>query len=192
MGNQTSVGWVSTASLDDNEIVETWISSWNQFYKDFTDTDLRLSLNETRDDLFRKEIKTHLSSVLTRRFLMYTTNKIMSFAVVADKGEFIQVYGIALKPYSILNLRHCALAMFHRLQEDYPDKELRGMLRAISDRGVKLYKYMGAQKCTDWHDEEYDENHIPLRISSTAALKAAKVATNKTTIDIDEEKNDNQ
>lgn len=177
MGNQQSVGWVSNAALDENEVIDVWVNSFKQYYANFSDEQLHLETGEGREVHFRNEIIRLLRDPQHKRFLVYRTDKVFSYAVVADKDEFIQIYGIAIHPYSVFSLRSAALMMFKKLQQEY-DKELRGMVRAINSRGIKLYKYLGAEQCDDWHDTDYDEHHTPLRISSTAAKLAAEKSNN--------------
>jgi len=172
MGNQHSVGWVSTAALDHEEVISIWVSAWKEMFKSFTDEQLRL-VNETREEHFTKDIKRHLRDAINKRFLLYKTEKVTGFVIVQDREDYVQVYGIALKPYTLYNLRTVAIALFNRLQEDYPDKEFRGMVKAVNERGKLLYRYLGAVECDDWHDSDYDEHHTPLRITSTAAKLAA-------------------
>jgi len=172
MGNQQSVGWVSTAALDHSEVINIWVSTWNEMFKSFTDEQLRLE-NETRSEHFTKEIKRLLRDALNKKFLIYKTDKLTGFVVVEDKGEYLQIYGISLAPYTIYNLRTVVLALFHQLQRDYPNKEFRGMVKAVNERGRALYRYLGAVECEDWHDPEFDEHHTPLRITSNAAKLAA-------------------
>jgi hypothetical protein len=172
MGNQQSVGWVSTAALDRDEVIEVWVSAWTEMFKSFTDEQLRL-VNETRTDHFTKEIKRHLRDAINKKILLYKTDKLTGFVIVQDKGEYLQIYGIALRPYTVYNLRTVALALFKHLQADYPEKEFRGMVKAINERGKLLYRYLGAVECDDWHDPEFDKHHTPLKISSTAAKLAA-------------------
>jgi len=174
MGNQNSVGWVSTAALDHEEIISIWVLAWKEMFKSFTNEELHLK-NETREEEFRKDIKRHLKDAINKRFLLYKTEKLTGFIIVQDKKDYIQVYGVGLKPYSLYNLRTVSIALFTKLQEDYPDKEFRGMVKAVNDRGKRLYRYLGAVECEDWRDSEYDEHHIPLRITSTAAKQSATI-----------------
>lgn len=174
MGNQHSVAWVSTSSLDREEVISTWISTWNEVFRIFTDEQLRLAPGETRDVHFSKEIKKHLRDALNKKFLVYKSDKVYGFCIIQDKKEFVQIYGIAVRPYTLLNMRAVALALSKQLQNDYPVSEFRGMVKTINERGKMLYRYIGAVECDDWHDEEYDEHHIPLKITSTAAKLAAE------------------
>jgi len=174
MGNQYAVAWVSTSSLDQDEIISTWVSTWNEIFRIFTDEQLRLAPGETRNAHFTKEIKKHLRDALNKKILVYKSDKVNGFCIIQDKKEFIQIYGIAVKPYTLLNLRAVALALSKQLQTDYPTSEFRGMVKTINERGKMLYRYLGVVECDDWHDEEYDRHHIPLKITSTAAKLASE------------------
>lgn len=187
MGNQSSVGWVSAAALDRDDVINTWVSSWKQIFQVFTDEQLRLK-GETREEHFTKDIKHYLHDALNKRFLVYKTEKVFAFVIVQNKIDpptqnangdtipgmpFVQIYGLAVRPYTLYNLRTVSLALFRQLQIDYPDTEFRGMVKAINERGKMLYKYLGAVQCDNWHDSEFDEHHVPLRITSVAAKLAA-------------------
>lgn len=174
MGNQHSVGWVSLAALNADEVITAWVDTAKEIFSQFTDEQLRIR-NETREEHFRKDIRRYMRDAVNKRFLVYKTDKLFGLLVVHDKKEFVQVYGIAVKPYTVWNLRTVALAFSQQMQQDYPNREFRGMIKIANDRGKRLYRYLGATECTDWHDEEFDEHHIPLRISSAAA----KLATEK-------------
>lgn len=173
MGNQHSVGWVSLAALNPDEVVSAWADTAKEVFRTFTDEQLRIN-NETREEHFTKEIRKYMRDAVNKRFLLYKTSTLFGLLIVQDKKEFIQIYGIAIKPYTIFNLRTVALAFSQQLQQDYPEREFRGMVKAMNDRGKRLYKYLGVSECTDWHDEEFDEHHIPLRISSMAAKQATE------------------
>lgn len=186
MGNQSSVGWVSAAALDRDDVINTWVSSWKQIFQVFTDEQLRLN-GVSRDEHFAKDIKHYLHDALHKRFLVYKTEKVFAFVIVQNKVDpstekdgvtipgmpFVQIYGLAVRPYTLYNLRTVSLALFRQLQLDYPDTEFRGMVKAINERGKLLYKYLGAVECDKWRDEEFDEHHLPLRITSAAAKLAA-------------------
>ncbi len=173
MGNQASIGFVSLASLDKDLVINTWVSTWNEIFRVFTDEQLRIA-GETRSEHFTKEIKKHMRDVQNKRFLIYKTEKAFGYVIIQDRLEFIQIYGIAIQPYTILNLRAIALALSRRLQVEFPGAEFRGMVRTVNDRGKALYRYLGAEECKDWHDADYDEHHIPLKISSVAAKIASE------------------
>lgn len=201
MGNNSSVGWVSAAALDRDDVINTWVSSWKQIYQAFTDEQLRLQ-NETREEHFTADIKRYLRDGLNKRFLVYKTEKVFAFVIIQDKvdpptinektGEsisgmpFVQIYGMALRPYTLYNLRIVSLAMIKHLQIDYPDTEFRGMVKAINERGKLLYKYLGAVQCENF-DPDFDEHHVPLKITSVAAKLA--IDTNASTKDINFETN---
>lgn len=178
MGNECSVGWVSMSSLDPTEVINTWVSTWTAIFSVFTDEQLRIK-DETRAEHFTKDIKRHLRDAIHKRLLAYKTSKLFGYIVVQERVDertnlpFVQIHGIAVAPYSVYNLRTVALALFRHLQTDYPDKEFRGMVKAVNERGKALYKYLGAVECTGWHDPDYDEHHLPLRITSQAASLAA-------------------
>jgi len=187
MGNQSSVGWVSAAALDREDVINTWIATHIEIYKAFTNEQLRLGL-QVREEHFAKDIKHYLHDGLHKRFLVYKTEKVFAFVIVQNKVDpptqntngdtipgmpFVQIYGIAVRPYTLYNLRTVSLALFRQLQLDYPDTEFRGMVKVINERGKMLYKYLGAVQCENWHDEEFDEHHVPLRITSVAANLAA-------------------
>lgn len=186
MGNQSSVGWVSVAALDRDDVINTWISSHIEIFKAFTNEQLRIGL-QPRDEHFAKDIKHYLHDGLHKRFLVYKTEKVFAFVIVQDKADpatqnnngdtvpgmpFVQIYGLAVRPYTLYNLRTVSLALFNQLQLDYPDTEFRGMVKAINERGKLLYKYLGAVQCDNF-DSDFDEHHIALKISSTAAKLAA-------------------
>jgi len=186
MGNQSSVGWVSAAALDRDEVINTWVASHIEIFKSFTNEQLRIGL-QSREEHFTRDIKHYLHDGLHKRFLLYKTEKVFAFVIVQNKVDpptmkdgqiipgmpFVQIYGLALRPYTLYNLRTVSLALFHQLQIDYPDTEFRGMVKAINERGKLLYKYLGAVQCENWHDSEFDEHHVPLRITSVAAKLAA-------------------
>lgn len=174
MGNQHSVGWVSLAALNPDEVTTAWIDTSKEIFKQFTDEQLRIK-GETRDEHFRKDINKYMRDAVNKKFLLYKTNTLFGLLVIQDKKEFVQVYGIAIRPYTVLNLRTVALAFSQQIQQDYPNREFRGMIKIANDRGKRLYRYLGATECTDWHDDDFDEHHIPLKISSAAA----KLATEK-------------
>lgn len=171
MGNQYSVGWVSLAALNSEEVITAWVDTAKEIFKQFTDEQLRIK-NETREEHFKKDIRKYMRDAVNKKFLLYKTNNLFGLLVLQDKIEFIQIYGIAVKPYSILNIRTVVLAFSKQIQQDYPNREFRGMIKIINDRGKRLYRYLGASECTDWHDDEFDEFHIPLKISSAAAKLA--------------------
>lgn len=183
MGNQSSVGWVSAAALDRDDVINTWVASHIEIFKAFTNEQLRIGL-QSREEHFAKDIKHYLHDALNKRFLVYKTEKVFAFVIVQNKVDpstqndnvgmpFVQIYGLALRPYTLYNLRTVSLALFRQLQLDYPDTEFRGMVKAINERGKLLYKYLGAVQCENWHDTEFDEHHVPLRITSVAAKLAA-------------------
>jgi hypothetical protein len=174
MGNQHSIGWVSLAALNPDEVITAWIDTAKEIFKQFTDEQLRIN-GESRDEHFKKDIRRYMRDAVNKRFLLYKTNSLFGLLVIQDKKEFVQIYGIAIKPYTILNLRTVALAFSQYIQQDYPNREFRGMVKIANERGKRLYRYLGATECTDWHDDDFDKHHIPLRISSVAA----KLATEK-------------
>lgn len=178
MGNQQSVGWASVAALDRDEVINAWVESWKQIYRDFSHVDLRLAKAQTRESLFRDEIEKHLKHRTTRRFAIYKTDSVFGYAIVRERTDektkqpFVQVYGLVIKPFTNSNARTVARALANFIRAEYPEHEFRGMVRAVNERGKILYKWLGATKCEDWHDEEYDEFHLPLRIPSTIAKDA--------------------
>jgi hypothetical protein len=176
MGNQQSVGWASVAALDKDEIVDAWVESWKHIYRDFSHVDLRLATNQTREEHFKEEILKHIKHRANRRFAIYKTESVLGFAIVRERkdektGElFVQVYGLAVKPFSYARTVARALANF--IRAEYPEHEFRGMLRAVNDKGRLLYRWIGAVESKDWHDTDYDEHYVPLRIPSSVAKSA--------------------
>jgi ribosomal protein S18 acetylase RimI-like enzyme len=146
-----------------------------QIYKDFSHADLRLA-TQTREEHFREEILRHLKHKVNRKFAVYKTDYAMGYAIVRERkdektGEdFVQIYGLAVHPFSYAKSVARALANF--IRAEYPEHEFRGMVRAINEKGRRLYRWLGAVECDDWHDEDYDEHHLPLRIPSTVVNSA--------------------
>ena len=178
MGNQQSVGWASVAALDREEVINAWVESWNYIYRDFSHVDLRLTKTQTRESLFKAEIEKHLKHRVNRRFAIYKTESVFGYAIVRERIDektqqpFVQVYGVAVTPFTNSNARTVARSLANFIRGEYPEHEFRGMVRAINERGKILYKWLGATKCEDWHDEEYDKCYLPLRIPSMMAKEA--------------------
>lgn len=176
MGNQQSVGWASFAALDQEEMVAAWVESWKEIYRDFSHKDLRLESDQARDAHFREEILKHIKHRNNRRFAVYRSGNVSGYAVIRERkdektGEpFVQIYGLAVRPFT--QARSVARALANFIRAEYPSSEFRGMVRAVNDRGRFLYRLIGVEECKDWHDAEYDEHHTPLRIPSSVAKAA--------------------
>ena len=168
MGNQVTVGWVSSGSLDENKIVDAWVSSHTRMYWSFEDHEMRVGekhSHKTREALFQAEIKNHLHHSAQRRILAYQNGNVFGYTIIEDHGDYLQIHGVAVN--SIRYARTILKSLGDFLTTEYPDGEFRGMVRCMNKHGQWFAKYFGVEVCDDWHDQRYDEHHIPLRIKSS-------------------------